>query len=129
MHLTNTLTWALALAASLPTVAGEYKYNEKLKVRMLGEIPGMVKRPKRPAEWMGRCGGNDVKEGGWACGNFGSTGTVIYKCQGGWLKRKEVCTWANGTGGQCVKNQRRKGHKYYPLVDGSKVVCVQPTDL
>lgn len=129
MHLANTLTYALALIASLPIVSGEYRYDPKMKVRMIGDIPGMVKQPRRAAKYMGRCGGPDVREGGFACGNFKSIGTTIYKCEKGRLKKFEQCYWANGTGGQCVKNERKKGFKYYPFVDGKKVVCVQPTDI
>jgi hypothetical protein len=59
---------------------------------------------------------------------------VIYKCvayenDGYWLKRHEQCEWAGGVGGQCVKNQLKKGAKFYPFVSGNKVVCVQPTDV
>lgn len=129
MQFTNPLTCALALASTLPLVSADYPWDPTLQVYKIGEVPAMVKLPHRPAQWMGRCGGNDVKHGGYACGNFGSKGTVIYKCEAGWLKRAEVCSWANGTGGQCVKNQRKKGKKFYPLVGGGKVVCVQPDDL
>lgn len=125
MQLKTTLAWALALT----DVAADYPWDPKLQVYKIGEVPAMVKRPNRPALWMGRCGGNDVKEGGYACGNFGSKGNVIYKCKGGWLRRREECLWANGTGGQCVRNQRKKGMKYYPLVASNKIVCVQPDDL
>lgn len=110
-------------------VSANYPYNPKLQVRMIGEVPAVVKQPNRAAKWMGRCGGDDIREGAFGCGNFGKSGTVIYKCEKGWLKRFEQCSWASGTGGQCVKNQRKKGKKFYPLVDGKKVVCVQPDDL
>lgn len=135
MLFTNVFTYAIALAAAAPMVAADYKWSKKLQVHKIGEIPvAGPKMPSRAAQWMGRCGGNDIKEGEYGCGNFGSTGTGIYKCvkykdDGYWLKRWEMCSWANSVGGQCVRNQLKKGAKFYPLVNGNKVVCVQPTDV
>jgi hypothetical protein len=135
MLFTNAFTYAIALAAAVPTVAGLYKWEEKTQLYNVGEVPALgPKMPARSAQWMGRCNGGDIPEGGYGCGNFGSIGTVIYKCveykdDGYWLKRSETCFWANNTGGQCVRNQLKKGAKFYPLVSGSKVVCVQPTDV
>ena len=135
MLFTNTFTYAIALAAAVPMVAAEYVWNPKIKVYNVGEVPGQgAKMPNRAATWMGRCNGGDIPEGGYGCGNFGSIGTVIYKCvwykdDEYWLKRHEVCRWAGGTGGQCVKNQLNKSGKFYPFVSGSKVVCIQPTDV
>jgi hypothetical protein len=72
----------------------------------------------------------DIPAGGYGCGSF-SEGTVIYKCVGSdedgyWLKKYQVCAWVSSSGGQCVKNQLKKGAKFYPFVSGGKVVCVQP---
>jgi hypothetical protein len=135
MLFTNILAYATALAATVPMVAGLYYWDPKLQTYTLGEVPPRgPKMTGSAANWMGRCNGGDIPEGGYGCGNFGGIGTVIYKCvaykdDGYWLKRHETCSWADQTGGQCVKNQLKKGAKFYPLVSGSKVVCVQPTDV
>jgi hypothetical protein len=68
----------------------------------------------------------------WHAKNFGEEGTIIYKCvktagdEQYWLKKYEVCPWVASKGGQCVRNQLKKGAKFYPFVSSSKVVCVQP---
>lgn len=122
------LTTLLALTAALPSTTALYPWNSRLQVYDIGEIHGRVKRPSQPARTMGRCAGGDIPEGGYGCGNFGKTGTSIYKCRGGWLHHYETCRWASAGGGQCVKNQLKKGKKFYPFQDGKKVVCVQPKD-
>jgi hypothetical protein len=151
MLFTNVFTYATALAATVPTVAGfnnqdfkpKYIWDANLRVYKLGEIPSRGKNmPNRAADWLGRCSegditrGADIGLGSYGCGEFKDIGMVIYKCvkdkETGepWLKRYEVCLWAGaGPGGQCVRNQRKKGKKFYPLVDSSKIVCVQPSDL
>jgi hypothetical protein len=86
----------------------------------------------------GRCGGDDVPPGDWACGLYGaggSLGRAIYQCVAWknkenkteyWLKRAELCTWAGPAtnGGQCARNSLRKGKRFYPFVNGGKAVCV-----
>lgn len=135
MLFTNVFTYTFALAAAVPMVAADYPWDTKLQIYKIGDVPSAgPKQPARAAEWMGRCGGDDIQEGEYGCGNFKAYGSGIYKCvrykdDGYWLKRHEVCLWANGTGGQCVRNQRKKGAKYYPFVSGKKMVCVQPTDV
>ena len=139
MLFTNLLTYAVAITAALPMVVADYPWNEKTQLYDIGEVPTQNRKSTRAAKWMGRCGGNDIKVGGYGCGNFGSRGTIIYKCvedpkhyEGAWLQFQESCLWRDfggGNGGQCVKNQRRKGKKFYPLVDGKKAVCVKHEDL
>jgi hypothetical protein len=135
MLFTNVITYAVALAATTPMVAALYTWDYKLQLYTLPEVPPRgPKMTGSPANWMGCCNGGDIPEGGYGCGNFGGLGTVIYKCvayesDGYWLKRHEQCEWAGGVGGQCVKNQLKKGAKFYPFVSGNKVVCVQPTDV
>lgn len=134
MLFTNALTYAVAFAAAIPAVVAEYEWNDQAKLYSIGQIPH-VRKSSRAPKWMGRCGGNDVKVGDYACGLFGKNGkkgTGIYKCvedpahyEGAWLQFSEVCLWAGGGyGGQCVRNSRRKGKKFYPFVDGKKAVCV-----
>jgi len=128
---TDILTYALAFASAAPTVAALYNWDQTLQVYTLGDIPSSSpKTPRTAAKWMGECNGGDIPAGGYGCGNF-SEGTVIYKCVGSdedgyWLKKYEVCAWVSGKGGQCVRNQLKKGAKFYPFVSGGKVVCVQP---
>jgi hypothetical protein len=135
MLFTNVITYAVALAATTPMVAALYTWDYKLQLYTLPEVPPRgPKMTGTAANWMGRCNGGDIPEGGYGCGNFGALGTVIYKCvayenDGYWLKRYETCAWSGGTGGQCVKNQLKKGAKFYPFVSGNKVVCIQPTDV
>lgn len=140
MLFTNALTYAVALAASLPVVVADYPWNEKTQLYNIGEVPTQNRKQYgRAVKWMGRCGGNDIKVGGYGCGNFGTRGNAIYKCvedpkkyEGAWLQYQEVCLWRDygaGNGGQCVRNQRRKGKKFYPLIDGKKAVCIRNEDL
>lgn len=136
MLFTNVLTYAVAFATATPMVAAEYKWDPKLQIHNIGNIRSQgPKMPNRAAQWMGRCGGDDIPLGGYGCGQFGSKGTAIYKCvtykEDGkaWLQRSEVCLWNNAIGGQCVKNQLGSFAKFYPFVNGNKVVCVQPTDV
>jgi hypothetical protein len=132
MLFTNVLTYAIAFAAATPTVTALYNWDPLLQVYTLGDIPAAgPKTPRTGTKWMGMCNGGDIPDGGYGCGNFGSEGTIIYKCvktaKGEyWLKKSEVCPWVSSKGGQCVKNQLKKRAKFYPFVSGSKVVCVQP---
>ena len=133
MLFTNVLTYAIALAAAAPTVTALYNWDSLLKVYTLGDIPAAgPKTPRAATKWMGRCNGGDIPDGGYGCGNFGEEGTIIYKCvktagdEQYWLKKYEVCPWVASKGGQCVRNQLKKGAKFYPFVSSSKVVCVQP---
>ena len=53
----NTLTYTLALAASLPAIANAYTYNDQTKLYHIGEVN---MEGSRAAEWMGLCGGSDI---------------------------------------------------------------------
>ena len=127
----TTLTSTLALAATiLPSAVNAYDYNEQTKLYHIGEVK---LEGHRAALWMGQCGGSDIPPGDYACGLFGpngNKGTAVYKCTQAkdgsyWLRRAETCLWAGwGDGGQCSRNQLKKGKKFYPLVDGKKAVCV-----
>ena len=123
----------IALAATALTVAvTAYDYNDQTKLYHIGQVP-FEANSHRASLWMGRCGGDDIPPGDYACGLYGeggSKGTTIYKCVEWtdgtyWLRRAETCLWAGaGYGGQCSRNQRRKGKKFYPFVDGKKAVCI-----
>jgi hypothetical protein len=44
-----------------------------------------------------------------------------------WLKKVEICAWSTEKGGQCVKNQPKKGgKKFHPERSGDDAVCVKP---
>jgi hypothetical protein len=52
---------------------------------------------------------------------------VKYKDGSYWLAKSEICVWEGKRGGQCVKNQLKKGgKKFYPERSGEDAVCVQP---
>lgn len=130
MLISNALTFACAIAsASAAAVSTTAKmkasaltWNDKLEVGMMGQTP--VDKKGKPDKWGPKCKGNFQ-----ACATWPDYGTVIYKCENGWMKRKEICMWTTSNGGQCVKNQRKNTYKkFYPFVDGNKVVCVQPDD-
>lgn len=136
MLFSTPFTYTLALAAALPAAVTAYTYNDQTKLYHIGEVN---MEGSRAAEWMGLCGGSDIPAGDYACGLFGENGTkgtAIYKCTywrgdgNYYLKRAETCLWAGtGYGGQCVRNQRRKGKKFYPFVDCKKAVCVTTEQL
>jgi hypothetical protein len=135
MLFNNALTYAVALVAIASTVLAEYKWDA---LRQLADIGEIAYRPRAiPTKWLGRCGGDDLKVGEYGCGQYGHNGvkgTALYKCvqdpkkyEGAWLRYQEVCLWQDfggGNGGNCARNQRRKGKKFYPLIDGKKGVCV-----
>lgn len=138
MLFSNTFTYAIAFVAVLPLAFAGYPFDGKTKLADIGQVPMEKGQKYRATKWMGRCGGDDVPPGDFACGLYGENGTrgtAIYKCVKWeptgeyWLKRAEVCIWSSPGGyGQCVRNQRRKGKKFYPLVDGKKAVCVPTSD-
>lgn len=126
MHLPNPLTALLFLLTSaFPLTTALYDWDPVLRVYNIGQVPAnSVKTPRAAAKTMGACGASDIPEGRMGCGNFGTYGSGIYVCKNGVLKLKEVCLWSNGGDGQCVRNQRRKGKKFYVFESGKKVVCV-----
>lgn len=109
MLISNALTFACAFAsASAATVSTTAKlkvsalaWDEKLEVSLMGQTP--VDKKGKPDKWGPMCKGNFS-----ACATWPEYGTVIYKCENGWMKRQEICMWTTGVGGQCVKNQRKK---------------------
>jgi hypothetical protein len=108
-------TTTLALAVALPALVSGYTYNSQTKLYHIGEVP---MEGHRAALWQDECGGDDIhKCTGWDDGKA-------------YLRRSETCMWAGtGYGGQCSRNQRRKGKKFYPFVDGKKAVCVTTEQL
>lgn len=124
MQLTVVLTAFIALAATTIPGTSAATWNSKLQVWDLGRIPSEPGWPGLAKEYPGKCGG--IPEGGYACGSFGPGKIVamraIYQCEKGWLTRVQVCG-ENDLYNRCVKNGRRKGKKFFPFVDKSKIVC------
>jgi len=52
---------------------------------------------------------------------------AIYACEGGRLKHRETCFEANKND-LCVRNERKKGKKFYPFTPGDRTVCVAKKD-
>ena len=135
MQFTTTLCTLLAIgAATFPSTSAATnwadKWNDQLKVWDIGRVPSKPGRPNQVVDYMGSCGG--IKEGHYACGSFGPGKIVamraIYVCTNGRLARKEVCHESDKYN-RCVKNQRRKGKKFYPFNNGAKVVCAKRKDV
>jgi hypothetical protein len=132
MQFTTTLLTLLALSAASASAATKWadKWNEDLKVYDIGLVPSKVGRPSEPVDFMGNCG--DIEEGYYGCGSFGPGKIValraIYRCVNQRLVRAEVCG-ESAKYNRCIRNQRRKGRKFYPFNNGAKVVCAKRTDV
>jgi len=135
MQFTSTLCALLAIgAATLPSASAatkwDDKWNDQLKVWDIGRVPSKIGRPSEAVDFMGSCG--EIKEGYYGCGSFGPGKIVamraIYRCVNSRLVRAEVCG-ENAKYSRCVKNQRRKGKKFYPFNNGEKVVCAKKKDV
>jgi len=135
MQFTATLCALMAIgAATLPSASAVQwadKWNEDLKVWDIGGVPSKPGRPSQAVDYMpGGCG--EIKEGYYGCGSFGPGKIVamraIYRCVNQRLVRAEVCG-ENAKYNRCVKNQRKKGKKFYPFNNGDKVVCAKRKDV
>ena len=106
------------------------KWNRKLKVWNVGTISSVPGFPGLAPADIGKCGG--IPDGGYVCGSFGPGKKVamraIYSCRKGLLVQREICSESD-VNNRCVKNERRKGKKFYPFVSGDKIVCVNKSDL
>lgn len=124
MQFETTLTTLLVLAATTIQGASAAKWNSKLQVWDLGRIPSVPGFPGLAQGSPGKCAG--IPEGGYACGSFGPGKVIamraIYQCKDGWLTQQEICS-ENAKYNRCVKNGRRTGKKFFPFVDGDKIVC------
>jgi hypothetical protein len=93
-------------------------------------VPSRVGHPNEAKYYMGSCG--EIEEGYYGCGSFGPGKIValraIYKCVNSRLVRAEVCE-ENSKYNRCVRNQRKKGKKFYPFNNGAKVVCARKRDV
>ncbi|KAM0691438.1 hypothetical protein Q7P36_010209 [Cladosporium allicinum] len=135
MQFTNPLLALLAIGAiNLPTASAAVKWadkwNEDLKVYDLGRVPSKIGRPNEATDYMGSCG--EIAEGYYGCGSFGPGKFValraICRCVGGRLVKAEVCEESDKYN-RCVRNQRRKGKKFYPFKNSAKVVCAKRKDV
>ena len=135
MQFTTTLLALLAIGAiNLPSASAAVKWadkwNEDLKVYDLGRVPSRIGHPNEATYYMGSCG--EIKEGYYGCGSFGPGKIValraIYRCVNSRLVRAEVCE-EKSKYNRCVRNQRRKGKKFYPFNNGAKVVCARKRDV
>ncbi|KAM0722306.1 hypothetical protein Q7P37_001747 [Cladosporium fusiforme] len=100
MQIKSILFALLTVGATLPTTSAA-TWNKKLQVYDVGRVPSQPGFPGLAKEIVGKCGG--IPEGG------------------GLLRRHEVC----GKPDRCVRNGRRAGKKFYPLVPSDKIVCVK----
>lgn len=124
MQFTTIIAALLAIGAVIPE-ASAAKWNKKLQVWDIGRVPSEPGLPGLAAASPGKCGG--IPEGGYVCGSFGPGKIVamraIYQCTHGRLVRKEVCS-ENSKFNRCVKNSRKKGKRFFPLVGSDHVVCM-----
>jgi hypothetical protein len=131
MHLQSIL---LAMATFTATVSAFSKtavWDDHLKVWNIGAVsstPGNWAFYREGTPVAGRCDDVNLREGDYACGSFkeGEVNALraIYRCTDGWLEIAEMCHEGDGHAkNRCVKNGRRKGKKFYPFVDGKKIVC------
>lgn len=110
---------------TLLTFASAAKWNKKLQVWNIGQVPSVPGFPGLAKPEVGPCGG--IPEGGYVCGSFGPGKHVamraIYSCRKGKIVQREICA-AKSDKDRCVKNERRSGKKFYPFISGDKIVCV-----
>lgn len=128
MHFTPILTVLTCLASA----AQAAEWNDQLKVWDVGLVPDEPGHPGTPALYLPfNCGG--IPQGGYVCGSFVSGDNIvalraIYICVNGQFIRNEVCN--DGLEQfRCVKNSRRPHHRFYPAVDGEKIVCRIKSDV
>lgn len=98
----------------------------------IGVVPNEPGQINVTALYPGNCDSNGIPEGGYVCGSFHSEGVVamraIYICVNGRFVRTEMCKDKTDKD-RCVKNQRRPKHKFYPAVNGEKIVCHRQRDV
>jgi len=131
MHLHRTITTiaTLVAAASASSIAQTAVWNDHLQVWTIGPVASTLGDwywYRNGAAQAGRC--NNVPEGDYACGSFEERTVdamrAIYRCKDGWLELAETCHEGDRHAkDRCVKNGRKKGKKFYPLVSGNKVFC------
>lgn len=127
MHfLAPALTALLALASMVPSSSAAVTWDDTLKVWNIGTVGKDPKAKGKnfvPAKWAGQCNrDNDIiREGVFGCADGGSGNLqIIYQCKNGWMRVREMCPGNE----RCVKNQRRKGKKFWPLAGANVVGCV-----
>lgn len=132
MHLLAALLTFLALA-TLPSPCSAAVWNDKLKVWNIGRVATTHTTHGEYRTWpvrdAGSCGG--IPEFGYVCGSFKDRGVMalraIYVCEKGRLIHRETCREL-GRNDRCVKNERRKGKKFYPFTPADRIVCVAKKD-
>ncbi|KAM0708211.1 hypothetical protein Q7P35_004861 [Cladosporium inversicolor] len=123
-----------AVSAAFATTA---TWNDQLKVWDIGAVssnPGNWAFERDGTPVAGRCGDVNFGEGDYACGSFKGRDVnalrAIYRCSHGWLELVETCHEDDKHAkDRCVKNGRRKGKKFFPFVDGKKVVCQKKSNV
>ena len=132
MQLSAALFSLLALTTFTPTASAAV-WNDKLKVWNIGRVATTQKWDGKYRTWpvrdAGSCGG--IPNFGYVCGSSKDRGVMalraIYVCEKGRLIHRETCRELDRND-QCVKNERRKGKKFYPFVSGDRIVCVAKKD-
>ena len=138
MQLQSTILAISALtAAASAAFATAVTWDDQLKVWDIGAVsstPNNWAFERDGAPVAGRCDDVNLDEGDYACGSFKEKDVdalrAIYRCSDGWLELVETCHEGDKHAkDRCVKNGRRKGKKFYPFVDGKKVVCQKKSNV
>jgi hypothetical protein len=132
MHFFAALFALLALTA-IPTALAA-TWNDKLKIWDIGHVATVESKTGKykinPIRYPGLCGG--IPKLGYACGSYKEDGMMalraIYRCENGWLTLYQVCH-ERDLNDRCVKNERKKGKRFYPAAPGDRIVCAQKEDV
>jgi len=126
MQLQSTLLAISALTTAVSAFTDSAVWDDQLKVWNIGAVASLQSKRahyREGAPVAGSCAAANLREGDYACGSLEERGVdamrAIYRCTDGWLEIAETCHGND----RCVKNERRKRKKFYPFVDGNKVVC------
>jgi hypothetical protein len=131
MQLQSTIVAISAITTAVKAYSTTAVWNDQLKVWDIGAVSSTLgdwNWYRDGAAFAGRCGDINLQEGDYACGSFKERDVnalrAIYRCSDGWLELVETCHEGDKHAkDRCVKNGRRKGKKFFPFVDGKKVVC------
>jgi hypothetical protein len=132
MHFFAALFALLALIGI--QTASAATWDDKLKVWDIGPVHTIQSKTGKyktnPIRYPVRCGG--IPELGYASGSYKEDGVMalraIYRCENSWLTLSQVCH-EQDKNNRCVKNERKKGEKFYPTASKDKIVCARMKDV